>query len=118
MDGALVPSGSLLFAQSPFWENFVDNVALVQFNHRLGAYILFAVALWNALRLRPAAPGSGSAKRSTAIAGLVLAQSALGVATLLLVVPLWAGLAHQALGFAVLAMGVVHLTRTEQAARA
>jgi len=118
MDGALVPPGSLLFAQSPFWENFVDNVALVQFNHRLGAYILFAVALWNALRLRRAAPGSGSAKRATAIAGLVLAQSALGIVTLLLVVPLWAGLAHQALGFAVLAMGVVHLTRTEQAARA
>ncbi|WP_297255949.1 COX15/CtaA family protein [Bosea sp. (in: a-proteobacteria)] len=117
MDGVLVPPGSLLFAQAPFWENFVDNVALVQFNHRLGAYLLLALALWSALKLRRAAPGSGSAKRATAIAGLVLAQSALGIATLLLVVPLWAGLAHQALGFAVLAMGVVHLTRTEQAAR-
>jgi cytochrome c oxidase assembly protein subunit 15 len=27
-------------------------------------------------------------------------------------VPLWAGLAHQALAFAVLAMAVVHVTRT------
>ena len=68
--------------------------------------------------MRRAAPGSGSAKRASAITGLVLAQSALGIVTLLLVVPLWAGLSHQALGFAVLAMGVVHLTRTEQAARA
>ena len=118
MDGTLLPPGALLFAQTPFWENFVDNVALVQFNHRLGAYLLFAVALGNALRLRRAAPGSGSARRATAIAGLVLAQSALGVVTLLLVVPLWGGLAHQALGFAVLAMGVVHVTRTEQAAGA
>lgn len=117
MDGVLVPPGSQLFAQTPFWENFVDNVALVQFNHRIGAYILFAVALWNVLKLRRAAPGSGGAKRSTAIAGLVLAQSVLGIVTLLLVVPLWAGLSHQALGFAVLAMGVVHVTRTEQAAR-
>ena len=117
MDGALVPSSSTLFAGTPVWENFVDNVALVQFNHRIGAYILFAFALWQLLALRRAAPGSGAAKRATAIAGLVLAQSALGVVTLLLVVPLWAGLAHQALGFTVLAMGVVHLTRTEQAGR-
>ncbi|RXT56722.1 heme A synthase [Bosea sp. Tri-44] len=115
MDGALVPSASTLFAGTPFWENFVDNVALVQFNHRLGAYALLAFALWHMLSLRRVAPGSGSASRATAIAGLVLAQSALGIVTLLLVVPLWAGLAHQALGFTVLAMGVVHLTRTQQA---
>jgi cytochrome c oxidase assembly protein subunit 15 len=114
MDGALVPSSTTLFAGTPVWENFVDNVALVQFNHRIGAYILFAFALWQVLNLRRSAPGSGAAKRATAIAGLVLAQSALGIVTLLLVVPLWAGLAHQALGFTVLAMGVVHLTRTEQ----
>lgn len=111
MDGALVPPASTLFAGTPFWENFVDNVALVQFNHRIGAYILLAFALWHMLSLRRAAPGSGGAKRATAIAGLVLAQSALGIVTLLLVVPLWAGLAHQALGFTVLAMGVVHVTR-------
>lgn len=111
MDGALVPAASTLFAGTPFWENFVDNVALVQFNHRIGAYILFAFALWHMLSLRRDAPGSGGAKRATAIGGLVLAQSALGIVTLLLVVPLWAGLAHQALGFTVLAMGVVHVTR-------
>jgi cytochrome c oxidase assembly protein subunit 15 len=118
LDGALVPPGSLLFAQTPFWENFVDNLALVQFNHRIGAYVLFALALWHAWRMRASAPASGSAKRATVIAGLVLGQSALGIATLLLVVPLWAGLAHQALGFTVLAMIVVNVARTEQAARA
>lgn len=116
MDGVLVPSPATLFAGTPVWENFVDNVALVQFNHRLGAYVLLAVALSHMLSLRRAAPGSGSAKRATAIAGLVLAQSALGIVTLLLVVPLWAGLAHQALGFTVLAMGVVQVTRTQQGA--
>jgi cytochrome c oxidase assembly protein subunit 15 len=117
MDGALMPPASTLFAGTPFWENFVDNVALVQFNHRIGAYLLLALALWHLASLRRVAPGSGGAKRATAITGLVLAQSALGIVTLLLVVPLWAGLAHQALGFAVLAMGVVHLTRTEQGLR-
>ena len=118
MDGALVPGAQMLFVRPSFWENFVDNAALVQFNHRLGAYLLLALALWHVVSLRRAAPGSGGAKRATAIAGLTLAQSALGIVTLLLVVPLWAGLAHQALGFMVLAMGVVHVTRTEGAARA
>lgn len=112
MDGALVPSSSTLFARPSFWENFVDNVALVQFNHRLGAYLLLALALWHALEMRGAAPGSGAAKRARAIAGLTLAQAALGVVTLLLVVPLWAGLAHQALAFMVLGMAVVHVTRS------
>ncbi len=112
MDGAVVPPGSLLFAQQPFWENFVDNVALVQFNHRLGAYVLFAFALWQLWWLKRKAPQSSAAKRATVIAGMVTAQAALGVATLLLVVPLWAGLAHQALAFAVLAMAVEHVTRT------
>jgi len=115
MDGGLVPPAATLFAGTPLWENFVDNVALVQFNHRLGAYILLAFALWHFLSLRRAAPASGGAKRATAILALVLAQSALGIVTLLLVVPLWAGLAHQALGFTVLAMGVVHVVRTQQA---
>jgi len=112
-----VPSASTLFAGTPLWENFVDNVALVQFNHRLGAYLLLAFALWHMAVLRRGAPGSGGAKRTTALAALVLVQAALGVVTLLLVVPLWAGLAHQALGFAVLAMAVVHVTRTDGAAR-
>ncbi|MDX3810327.1 MAG: COX15/CtaA family protein [Bosea sp. (in: a-proteobacteria)] len=112
MDGAVVPPGSLLFAQQPFWENFVDNVALVQFNHRFGAYVLLAVALWQLWRLKRSAPQSSAAKRATAIAGMVTAQAVLGIATLLLVVPLWVGLAHQALAFAVLAMAIVHVTRT------
>lgn len=118
MDGALIPSSSTLFAQSPFWENFVDNVALVQFNHRLGAYLLLALALWHAIALRRAGPGSGGAKRATAIAGMMLAQAVLGIVTLLLVVPLWAGLAHQALAFMVLAMAVVHVTRSTGARHA
>ncbi len=112
MDGALVPPGSLLFVQPAFWENFVDNPALVQFNHRVGAYLLLAVALWHAFAVRCAAAGSGAAKRATAIAGMTLAQGVLGIVTLLLVVPLWAGLAHQALAFMVLAMAVVHVTRS------
>ena len=104
MDGALVPSG--LFIVSPWIENFVDNVALVQFNHRLVAYILVAFALWHAFSLRREA--GAAARRARVIAGLTLAQMTLGIVTLLLAVPLWAGLAHQVFAMAVLGMATVH----------
>ncbi|MEZ0170915.1 COX15/CtaA family protein [Microvirga sp. TS319] len=108
MDGSLIPPPSALFSVKPWIENFVDNVVLVQFNHRMLAYLVVAFALWHAWSLRRQAPGSGAARRATGIAGLALAQMALGIATLLLVVPLWAGLAHQVFAMAVLAMTVVH----------
>jgi cytochrome c oxidase assembly protein subunit 15 len=109
MDGRLIPPAETLFAVSPWPMNFVDNVALVQFDHRLGAYLLLALALWHALAAR--AVGGAAARRANLLAGLMLAQVALGVVTLLLVAPLWAGLAHQALAMAILAMAAAHAVR-------
>jgi heme a synthase len=108
MDGDLVPPASALFTVKPWVENFVDNVVLVQFNHRLVAYAIVAFAVWHAWTMRRQARGSKAAGRATAMAGLTLAQMVLGIVTLLLVVPLWAGLAHQVFAMAVLAMAVVH----------
>jgi cytochrome c oxidase assembly protein subunit 15 len=42
------------------------------------------------------------------VAVLALAQAGLGIATLLLAVPLWAALAHQILAMAILTMATVH----------
>jgi cytochrome c oxidase assembly protein subunit 15 len=108
MDGALVPSPSALFVVRPWIENFVDNVALVQFNHRMVAYAIVAFAIWHAVSLGRTAAASPAARRARALAGLTLAQMTLGIVTLLLVVPLWAGLAHQVFAMAVLAMAVAH----------
>ncbi|WP_243368780.1 COX15/CtaA family protein [Microvirga solisilvae] len=108
MDGALVPPSSALFVVKPWIENFVDNVLLVQFNHRLLAYALVAYALWHAWKMRRYDSKSGASRRATGMACLLLAQMVLGIVTLLLVVPLWAGLAHQVFAMAVLAMAVVH----------
>jgi cytochrome c oxidase assembly protein subunit 15 len=116
MDGALVPSASALFVVTPWIENFVDNPTLVQFNHRMTAYALVGFALWHAWSLSRTAPGSGATRRARALAGLMLAQMTLGIVTLLLAVPLWAGLAHQVFAMAVLAMAVVHLRLTEPVA--
>jgi heme a synthase len=108
MDGMLVPPASALFSGTPLIENVFDNVLLVQFNHRIVAYLLLVAAILHALDARRAAPGTGAARRATVIAGLMAAQGALGIATLLLVVPIWAGLAHQFLALSILAMSVIH----------
>lgn len=108
MDGSLLPPEAVLFSVRPWLENFLDNVALVQADHRLLAYIIVALALGHAVTLRYKSPGSKAARRATALAGLVLGQMALGVTTLLLVVPLWAGLIHQVFAMAVLGMAVTH----------
>ncbi|GJD97423.1 COX15/CtaA family protein [Methylobacterium iners] len=99
MDGVLVPPLSELFAVRPWIENFVDNTTLVQFNHRLTAYLVVLVAFLHALDAR----ATGAARRAAGLAVLALSQAALGVMTLLLAVPLWAGLAHQVLAVLLLA---------------
>ena len=107
MDGAFLPPAETLFAIRPWIENFVDNHALVQLDHRLTAYLVIAVALLHAVDARVTGT-RGAAGRAGGVAFLVLLQVGLGVATLLLGVPLWAALAHQILAMAVLTMATVH----------
>ena len=87
---------------------FRSNVTTVQFDHRMTAYALLALALWHAFDARRALPGSSLARRALVVAGLVCAQAALGIATLLLAVPLHAALAHQATAMLVLGMAAAH----------
>lgn len=107
MDGVLVPPARVLFDKVPWIENFVDNLALVQFNHRLFAYLVVLAALAHAIQAVRAAPGA-AAGRAMGVAVLATAQMGLGIVTLLLQVPLWAGLAHQVFAMAVLIMATVH----------
>ena len=105
MDGTLVPSG--LFVQSPWWQNLFENVAMVQFDHRIGAYVLFALAWGHVWQAR----GTPHLRWATALAALVTLQACLGIAALLLVVPLDAALAHQFGAVTVLIAAVIHLRR-------
>jgi cytochrome c oxidase assembly protein subunit 15 len=75
------------------------------------AYVVFAFALFHAWQALRKAAGTKAAKRAVAVAGLVTAQAMIGILTLLLQVPLWAGLLHQAFAMVVLAMAVVHARR-------
>ncbi len=92
MDGRLVPAGYL--DEQPWWLNLFENVAAVQFNHRLLAIttLVSAIGLWWATR---AAPWPATRALGNAVAAMALAQVALGIATLLLVVPIPLAAAHQ-----------------------
>jgi cytochrome c oxidase assembly protein subunit 15 len=103
MDGALVPSG--LFVQEPWWRNLFENVATVQFDHRLGGYVLFAVTLLYALFAARSPQATGTQR----LAFLVLLQATLGVLTLVNMVPLPLALMHQLGAVIVLSYAVTHL---------
>jgi heme a synthase len=112
MNGSLVPPE--IFMIEPWWKNFFWNMATVQFDHRLVAWLL-AIAvplLWWMLRKTPGLPPR--ARRGAAILFALLAlQIALGISTLVLVVPLPLAAAHQAgavLVFAA-ALNVAHALR-------
>ena len=108
MDGQFVPPLDSLFALDPLWRNFVDNIALVQLQHRLVAYVLFGLALLQVLAAFAWAGRGRIRGRAIHIAGLVFVQAGLGITTLVLVVPLWAALLHQGFAMLVLLATVKH----------
>jgi cytochrome c oxidase assembly protein subunit 15 len=107
MDGAIVPQG--LFVQMPAWINLFENPKTVQFVHRIGAYVLFAIALFHMIECLRAAPQSTHARRSVLLFALVCLQATVGIVTLVTQVPLHAGLTHQGVALIVLAFAVAHL---------
>jgi len=84
------------FMLEPWWQNFLHNMATVQFNHRLIAWALFLLipALWLATR-RVRLPGNARLASNLLLAMLGV-QLALGIATLLKGVPVALGASHQA----------------------
>ncbi|MDT8263527.1 COX15/CtaA family protein, partial [Roseomonas sp. DSM 102946] len=105
MAGQWVPDGYLFL--SPAWRNLFENVASVQFNHRLLATLTGLLAIgtaWYGLSVLPR--GTAGARRARwwvgALALATIAQYALGVAALVNVVPAWLGTLHQAMAVGVL----------------
>jgi len=94
MNGRVVPPEILSIA--PWYLNFFNNMATVQFDHRALAWVLAFVVPWFWLAVRRA-PVSPRAKAAAALLlGALGIQIALGIATLLLVVPLSLAALHQA----------------------
>jgi cytochrome c oxidase assembly protein subunit 15 len=86
----------------------VENATTLQFDHRMMAYCLFVLAIVHAFDAMRSLPGSAAGRRALVLAGLVLCTAGLGIATLLLVVPLGLALTHQAFALGVLAFATRH----------
>ncbi len=108
MGGRVVPPG--YGSLSPWYLNIFENVAAVQFHHRLlGMTVaLLAVLLWRASRGVPLPDGSRAP--FAALALLAVVQMGLGITTLLLHVPVLMGVLHQGGGVHVLPGALVALS--------
>jgi heme a synthase len=108
IDGALVPDASRLFFDVPLWRNFFENTLTVQFDHRMVAYAIFVVALLHvfdagrSIKIGPIVAGA------VILAGAVTLQAMLGIFALLMVVPIWLALMHQAMAMVVLTVATLH----------
>ncbi|MDK1489151.1 COX15/CtaA family protein [Sinorhizobium sp. 7-81] len=106
MDGSIVPQG--LFVQQPAWINLFENPKTVQFLHRAGAYLLFALALMHMIASLRAAPETTHARRSVVLFALMTIQAVIGITTLVLQVPIGWGVLHQAGALVVLGFAIAH----------
>ncbi|MEM5494161.1 COX15/CtaA family protein [Hoeflea sp. AS16] len=101
MNGALVPEG--LLEITPAWRNFFENELTVQFVHRLGGYLLFALALWHMVASIRRGRGSTHCRRAVVLFGMITIQALIGIVVILTQVPVGWALLHQ--GWAVLVLG-------------
>jgi cytochrome c oxidase assembly protein subunit 15 len=121
IDGALLPDPARLFFYEPLWVNFVDNHLMVQFTHRMVAYLLVGLATLHAIDC--AWNDSGLFRAGAfVLAAMLLVQAMLGIATLLSHVPISLALIHQAVAIIALIVATVHAgnlraIRTSSAAR-
>ena len=93
MDGQLVPE--VIFMLEPLWRNFFENIATVQFSHRVLATLVFlgVTALW-LVSIRQPLPATVRNGLHGLLAVMLL-QITLGISTLLLHVPIPLAVAHQ-----------------------
>ena len=80
----------------------------MQFDHRMLAYAIFVIAMLHAIDVAGAVEDRGVRTGAFVLFAAILLQVALGIATLLWVVPLSLALLHQAMAMLVLTAATVH----------
>jgi cytochrome c oxidase assembly protein subunit 15 len=109
MNGQWIPDG--LLALSPLWLNAFENMVTIQFDHRLLAYVLIAMVLYNRFRLT-AKSDSGRLVLANSLLLVIALQVCLGIFTLLNQVPVALGVMHQAGALLVLSVAILQLHRS------
>jgi cytochrome c oxidase assembly protein subunit 15 len=111
IDGGLIPSAVRLWFDTPWWRNLFENTLTVQFEHRMTAYALFALALWHAFDAIRSRANRAAVQGALWLVAVVALQALLGILTLLNQVPIMLALAHQATAIAVLTLAVMQAER-------
>jgi cytochrome c oxidase assembly protein subunit 15 len=111
IDGGLIPSAARLWFETPWWRNLFENTLTVQFEHRMTAYALFALALWHAFDAIRARADRAAINGALWLVAVIALQALLGILTLLNQVPIVLALAHQATAIAVLTLAVMQAER-------
>ncbi|HEY5237697.1 MAG TPA: COX15/CtaA family protein [Rhizomicrobium sp.] len=93
MNGRIIPEDA--FVLQPWWRNFFENPGMAQFDHRIGAYIVFLVAMTIAFTVR-AQKRSVQIVNAAGLVGLIATiQVVLGIVTLITQAPLLLSALHQ-----------------------
>lgn len=111
IDGAFIPAAARLWFETPWWQNLFDNALTVQFEHRMTAYALFALAALHALDVMRARAPAAAVTGALWLVVAVTLQAVLGILTLLYHVPIALALSHQAVAIVVLTLAVVQAER-------
>ncbi len=96
-----------LFTTSPWYLNFTENLAMVQFQHRLTSGFVAIAVISFLVRLRRRDIDITLKRRALSLPFALAAQAFLGIATLMLVVPTWLAVPHQLGAFVLLACGLL-----------
>jgi len=101
-------------AMTPWWQNFIEGLAGVQFIHRYLAYIVVGLVLFIFFKGKGMNLFVSQRRGLNALFLAVSAQFILGVFTLLYGVPLWLGVVHQLGAFFLLGATVYVLHRFQE----
>ena len=112
MNGTLFPRS---YAGDGLWGTIAHSQGAVQLHHRLVGYVLTGVVIWMAISARRTNYVPPPAKRlMMATTHATLLQVVFGIATLMMVVPLWMGIVHQFMAAVVLGLATAFAWRVRR----
>jgi cytochrome c oxidase assembly protein subunit 15 len=117
------PSMNGQFVPSDYWieghglMSWFESHAAAQFNHRMLAYAVLLAILVQVIAIARGGVTWSPKSSGLMLLAITLVQAVIGIATLLLHVPLWLGLLHQATAVLVLGAAVWHLYAVREARR-